>query len=291
MGKILDCKKLAEEIKAEVADGVANIEKKHGKLPTLAVIMVGENPASAVYVRNKEKACKACGITSLKHDLPEDTTEEEVLALVDKLNRDRDVNGILVQLPLPKHMDEAKVMAAVDFNKDVDGFHLMNVGKLFAGQTKGKNAAILACTPKGCIKILKNALGDDLSGRKACVIGRSNIVGRPVSALLLHENCSVKTVHSRTKNLAEETKWADIIVVAIGKPKFLTADMVSPGCTVVDVGINRTDDGLCGDADTEALVDMVEYITPVPGGVGVMTVACLMENVFEAFMRQNNFDD
>jgi len=268
--------------------------EKYGRAPQLTVILVGENPASVSYVTGKAKAAEAVGITGNTIRLPESTTESQILDLIRQLNADDKVDGILVQLPLPKHISEDKVIETIAVEKDVDGFHPLNVAALWQ-----KRPCVLPCTPKGIIKLLKNA-GVEISGKRAVVIGRSNIVGLPVSKLLTDENATVTIAHSRTANLAELTRQADILVVAIGRPKFVTADMVRDGAAVIDVGVNRVPvlnpdgsqalkaDGspafkLCGDVDFEAIEPKASVITPVPGGVGPMTITCLMENVIECF--------
>ena len=247
--------------------------KEDGIEISLAVIQVGEDPASSVYVRNKKNACEYIGIKSVAYELEESTTQEELLGIIDKLNKDNSVNGILVQLPLPKHIDEDMVINAIAPNKDVDGFHPMNVGALSIGK-KG----YVSCTPAGVIELLKRS-DIDIEGKECVVLGRSNIVGKPMSMLLLRENGTVTICHSRTKDLKEVTKRADILVVAIGKPKFITKDYVKEGATVIDVGIHRNEDNkLCGDVDFDDVKDIVGAITPVPGGVGPMTIAMLMSN-------------
>lgn len=285
--KLISGINLSNKIKGDLSTKISEISKKYNKVPSLAVVIVGNDPASQVYVKNKEKACEKCNIKSLKYELPENTTEQEIIGLIKKLNNDENVNGILVQLPLPKHISEEKIMNLVSPEKDVDCFNPINIGNIFIGNYDF-DKSLLPCTPKGCIKLIKSVLGNNLSGKKVCIVGRSNIVGKPVAQLLLKENCTIKTVHSKTENLKDETKWADILVVAMGKPKFITADMVKDNALIVDVGINRTESGLCGDADFDGLINKVSYITPVPGGVGPMTVACLMENVFNAFLKQNS---
>ncbi len=276
MAYLIDGKAVAAEVKAKVAEKCAALKEK-GVEPALAVILVGEDPASQVYVRNKARACKACGIKSTVIRMPAETTQEELLAQINAINEDASIHGLLIQLPLPQHLDEAEALAAVDWHKDVDGFHLMNAGALLTGQ-----ASVLPCTPAGCIELLKSA-NVPMSGANAVVIGRSNIVGKPMALLLLQQNCTVTVCHSRTKNLAEITKNADILVAAIGKPRFVTADMVKPGAAVIDVGINRLEDGtLVGDVDFEAVEPIAGCITPVPGGVGPMTIAMLMENTIQA---------
>ena len=281
MAGIIDGKKISQEIKDEVKAKVEELGKK-GIQPCLAVILVGEDPASQVYVRNKKRACEYCGIKSLSYELPEETTEEELLALVDELNNSKECNGILVQLPLPKHIDEDKVLLKIKPEKDVDGFHPYNVGLLSIG-----DADLKACTPAGCIELIKRS-GVDITGKNCVVVGRSNIVGKPVGMLLLSENGTVTTCHSKTKNMAEICRSADILVVAIGKEKFIKADMVKDGAVVIDVGINRMDNGkLCGDVDFDEVEKKASLITPVPGGVGPMTIAMLMNNCLIACKKQN----
>ena len=276
MAYIIDGKKISTEIKDETRDKVAEL-KAAGKEISLAVVQVGDNPASCVYVRNKKKACEYVGIKSVSHELPEETTEAELLELIDKLNNDDTINGILVQLPLPAHMDENKVIDAISPYKDVDGFHLMNVGALSTGQN-----GFISCTPYGIIQLLKRS-GIEIAGKHCVVIGRSNIVGKPMSMLLLRENGTVTVVHSKTQNMKEITKQADILVVAIGKPKFVDDTFVKEGAVVIDVGINRDEDNkICGDVDYDKVFDKVSAITPVPGGVGPMTIAMLMNNCLEA---------
>ena len=276
MAYIIDGKKISTEIKDETRDKVAEL-KAAGKEISLAVVQVGDNPASCVYVRNKKKACEYVGIKSVSHELPEETTEAELLDLIDKLNNDDTINGILVQLPLPAHMDENKVIDAISPYKDVDGFHLMNVGALSTGQN-----GFISCTPYGIIQLLKRS-GIEIAGKHCVVIGRSNIVGKPMSMLLLRENGTVTVVHSKTQNMKEITKQADILVVAIGKPKFVDETFVKEGAVVIDVGINRDEDNkICGDVDYDKVFDKVSAITPVPGGVGPMTIAMLMNNCLEA---------
>lgn len=272
MAKIIDGKAISLAVKDEIKAKTAELASK-GITATLAVILVGEDPASQVYVRNKKKACEYCGIRSLSYELPADTSEEKLLELIDELNKRDDVNGILVQLPLPKGMDEDKVLDAISPDKDVDGFHPVNVGKLSIGK-KG----FVSCTPAGVIQLLKRS-DIEISGKECVVVGRSNIVGKPMSMLLLKENGTVTVCHSRTKDLREVTKRADILVVAIGKPKFIDASYVKDGAVVIDVGIHRMEDGkLCGDVDYASVEPVASAITPVPGGVGPMTIAMLMYN-------------
>ena len=279
MAVILDGKALSEKRMGELKNRVDALNAK-GRAVGLAVILVGENPASQVYVRNKGKACEALGIRGDTILLPEETSQEELEALIEKLNRDDAVDGILVQLPLPKHLNEAKAMRLIAPEKDVDGFHIENAGKLFTGQE-----GVIACTPKGIIAMLKE-WNVPLAGKEAVVIGRSNIVGKPVAMLLLNENCTVTMCHSRTADLAAHTRRADILIAAVGKPRFVTADMVKPGAAVVDVGINRVDGKVVGDVDFESVEKVAGYISPVPGGVGKMTICMLMENVIEAAERK-----
>lgn len=272
MAKIIDGKQISLDIKNELKEKVAKY-KEQGIEITLAVVKVGNDPASAVYVRNKEKACEYVGINSKTLALPEETTEEELLNVVKKLNEDKSVNGILVQLPLPKHIDESKVLLTIDSTKDVDGFHPVNVGKMVIGED-----TFLPCTPAGIIEMIKRT-DIDIEGKECVVIGRSNIVGKPMAMLMLKENATVTIAHSRTKDLKEVTKRADIIVAAIGKAKFVTADYVKEGAVVIDVGMDRDENGkLCGDVDFESVSKVASAITPVPGGVGPMTVTMLLVN-------------
>ena len=272
MAKIIDGKQISLDIKNELKEKVAKY-KEQGIEITLAVVKVGNDPASAVYVRNKEKACEYVGINSKTLALPEETTEEELLNVVKKLNEDKNVNGILVQLPLPKHIDESKVLLTIDSTKDVDGFHPVNVGKMVIGED-----TFLPCTPAGIIEMIKRT-DIDIEGKECVVIGRSNIVGKPMAMLMLKENATVTIAHSRTKDLKEVTKRADIIVAAIGKAKFVTADYVKEGAVVIDVGMDRDENGkLCGDVDFESVSKVASAITPVPGGVGPMTETMLLVN-------------
>lgn len=277
MTKIIDGLAISKQIKDEVRAKAAEC-KEQGIEICLAVIQVGNDPASSVYVGNKKKGCEYIGINSLSYELPEETTEEELLELISKLNADSKVNGILVQLPLPKHIDEDKIIKAIDPKKDVDGFHPQSVGALSIGQP-----GFVSCTPAGIIELLKRS-DVEIEGKECVVVGRSNIVGKPMALLLLRENGTVTITHSRTANLKEVTKRADILVVAIGKPKFITKEYVKEGATVIDVGIHRigtTDSGksiLCGDVDYEDVFPVASAITPVPGGVGPMTIAMLMSN-------------
>lgn len=277
---IIDGKKISAEIKDELKEKVAAL-KEQGVSICLAVIQVGSDKASSVYVANKKKACAYIGIESLAYELPETTTEEELLSLIGELNRREDVNGILVQLPLPKTIDEDKVIRAIDPKKDVDGFHPVNVGCLNIGQE-----GYVSCTPAGIIQLLKRS-GISVEGKECVVVGRSNIVGKPMAALLLRENGTVTVCHSRTKNLAEVTRRADILVVAVGKPLFITKEYVKEGAVVIDVGIHRDENNkLCGDVDYEQVAPIASAITPVPGGVGPMTIAMLMHNCVESGTRK-----
>ncbi|MCR5499276.1 MAG: bifunctional methylenetetrahydrofolate dehydrogenase/methenyltetrahydrofolate cyclohydrolase FolD [Acetatifactor sp.] len=281
MTQIIDGKAISTQIKDELKEQVAEMKAK-GITLCLAVIQVGADPASCVYVRNKKKACEYIGIESLSYELPEETTEEQLLDLIRELNARKDVNGILVQLPLPKGMNEEKILDEIDPLKDVDGFHPMNVGNLSIGR-KG----FVSCTPAGVIQLLKRS-GIEIAGKECVVIGRSNIVGKPMGMLLLRENGTVTTAHSKTKNLKEVTKRADILVAAVGKPRMITADYVKEGAVVIDVGIHRNEDNkLCGDVDYESVAPKCSAITPVPGGVGPMTIAMLMKNCVESYSLQN----
>lgn len=272
MAQLIDGKRISQEIKDELKEKVASY-KAEGKEIALAVIQVGNDPASSVYVRNKKRACEYIGIRSLSYELPEETTEEELLALIDKLNGDDSVNGILVQLPVPKHIDDNKIIQAISPKKDVDGFHEQNVGALNVG-SKG----FVSCTPAGVIQLLKRS-DIEIEGKECVVLGRSNIVGKPMAALLLRENGTVTICHSKTKNLREVAKRADILVAAIGKPMMIDATYVKEGATVIDVGIHRDENNkLCGDVDFASVEPVAGAITPVPGGVGPMTIAMLMYN-------------
>ena len=283
--KLLEGKLFAAKIREEAGRRASELKEKTGVTPGLAVIIVGENPASQVYVRNKHKACTELGFHSESVELPEDTTREQLLAEIKRLNNAPEIHGILVQLPVPKalHNYESEVLEAISSLKDVDGFHPVNVGRLVTGQK-----ALVPCTPNGCIKMLELA-GIPIEGANAVVIGRSNIVGKPMLNLLLSRNATVTICHSRTKNLAEVTSKADILVAAVGKPGFVTADMVKPGATVIDVGINRiAPKKLVGDVDFEAVKEVAGAITPVPGGVGLLTIAMLMMNTVDAAEMQLN---
>lgn len=272
MPTIIDGKKISQDIKDELKEQVQLLGEQ-GKKVSLAVILVGEDPASCVYVRNKKRACEYIGIESLSYELPETTTEEELLALIEELNGKDDVNGILVQLPLPKHMDEDKVIKAIDPSKDVDGFHPQSVGALSIGLP-----GFVSCTPAGIIQLLKRS-NIPMEGKNCVIIGRSNIVGKPMALLMLRENATVTVTHSRTKDLSSVTREADILIVAMGKRKFVTADYVKDGAVVIDVGMHRDENNkLCGDVDYDDVAPKCSAITPVPGGVGPMTIAMLMYN-------------
>lgn len=282
MTQIIDGKAISAQIKDELKEQVAKL-KEQGVEITLAVIQVGADPASSVYVRNKKNACAYIGIRSLAYELTEETTEEELLSLIGELNGRQDVNGILVQLPLPGHITEEKVLNTIHPDKDVDGFHPQNVGALCIGKR-----GFVSCTPAGIIQLMKRS-GIEIAGKECVVIGRSNIVGKPMALLLLRENGTVTVTHSRTKDLKEVTKRADILVVAIGKPKMITADYVKDGAVVIDVGIHRNEENkLCGDVDYESVAPKCSAITPVPGGVGPMTIAMLMHNCVESVALQQN---
>ncbi len=272
MTKVIDGKAISLEIKNELKEKAAAL-KAAGVTVTLAVIQVGNNPASTVYVNNKKKGCEYIGIESAAYELPEETTEEELLSLINDLNTREDINGILVQLPLPKHIDEDKVIKAIDPKKDVDGFHPQSVGALCIGQP-----SFVSCTPAGIIELLKRS-GIDIAGKECVILGRSNIVGKPMSLLMLRENATVTVAHSKTAHLKEVTSRADILIVAIGRPKMVTADYVKEGAVVIDVGINRDENNkLCGDVDYDDVAPKCSAITPVPGGVGPMTIAMLLNN-------------
>ncbi len=279
MTKIIDGKAISMQVKEELKKEAASL-KEQGKNVTLAVIQVGDNPASCVYVRNKKKGCEYIGIGSLSYELKEETTQEELLSLIRELNAREDVNGILVQLPLPAHIDEDTVIREIDPKKDVDGFHPQSVGALCIGQP-----GFVSCTPAGIIELLKRS-GISLEGKECVILGRSNIVGKPMALLMLRENATVTIAHSRTKNLAEVTKRADILIVAIGKPKMITREYVKEGAVVIDVGINRDQNNkLCGDVDFDDVAPVCSAITPVPGGVGPMTIAMLLNNCMESVRK------
>ena len=283
--QILDGKAFSARIHEKVAAHVAKLRAEHDLVPGLAVVLVGEDPASQVYVRSKHRRTVEAGMASFEHRLPDDTPEAELLNLVHQLNDDPQVHGILVQLPLPDHMDAGKVIDAISPDKDVDGFHVSNVGRLGTGQ-----GSMVPCTPLGCLMMLRDHHGD-LSGLNAVVLGRSNIVGKPMAQLLLNESCTVTIAHSRTRDLPEVLRRADILVAAVGRPRMVQGDWIKPGATVIDVGINRIADGentrLVGDVDFDAAKEVAGAITPVPGGVGPMTIACLLANTVTACCRAN----
>ena len=277
--RIIDGKAFATDVRAQVAEGVAQVAREAGRKPGLAVVLVGEDPASAVYVRSKGKATVAAGMESIEHRLPADTTQDMLERLVDQLNADPAVDGILVQLPLPGHLDESAIITRIDPDKDVDGFHPVNAGRLATGLP-----GFVPCTPYGCLLLLRDVLGD-LSGKDAVVIGRSNIVGKPMAQLLIGDSCTVTVAHSRTRDLPAVVKRADIVVAAVGRAKMVKPDWIKPGATLIDVGINRTDEGLVGDIDP-ACADVAGAMTPVPGGVGPMTIAVLLRNTLVSAARR-----
>ena len=277
MANIIDGKAISAQVRAEIAENTKKLIAEQGITPGLAVVIVGEDPASQVYVRNKRRACTEVGFYSEAYELPEATTQEELEALVDRLNADEKIHGILVQLPLPKHLNEEAILLRIDPKKDVDAFHPYNVGRIMIG-----NHHFLPCTPAGVMELIRRS-GIDCAGKECVVVGRSNIVGKPMAMLLLQANGTVTICHSRTRDLAEVTRRADILVASIGKPEFFTADMVKEGAVVIDVGINRKADGkLCGDVDFASVEPVASYITPVPGGVGPMTITMLMQNTLRA---------
>lgn len=277
MAQLINGKEISASVRERVKTETAEFVKKTGVTPGLAVVLVGDDPASKIYVGNKKKACLEVGFNSFEHILPADTTQEELMSLIDKLNADPSVHGILCQLPLPKHLDERAVINAISPEKDVDAFHPANVGKIMIG-----NYDFLPCTPAGVMELI-HSTGVSVNGKKCVVVGRSNIVGKPMAMLLLHENGTVTVCHSRTKDLKAECLEADILVAAVGKAKLITADMVKDGAVVIDVGMNRDENGkLCGDVDFDAVSEKAGHITPVPGGVGPMTIAMLMQNTLTA---------
>jgi len=282
MANIIDGKQVSANVKEQVRQESEALFRKYGKRAGLAVVIVGNDPASRVYVNNKKKACEAVGFQSFEYALPEDTTQEELLELIQTLNEDQNVNGILVQLPVPKQIDDKAIINAISAEKDVDAFHPENVGRIMIGEY-----AFLPCTPAGVMELI-DSTGTEISGKKCVVIGRSNIVGKPMAMLLLHRSGTVTICHSRTQNLAEITREADILVAAVGKANFVTGDMVKEGAVVIDVGMNRLENGkLCGDVNFAEVEPKAAYITPVPGGVGPMTIAMLMKNTLTAFKTQN----
>lgn len=282
---LIDGKAFAATLRTRIATAVAAMKADQGVTPGLAVVLVGEDPASSVYVRSKGKATVEVGMESFEHRLPPETSQDDLLALIARLNDDPKVNGILVQLPLPTHMDEAAVINAIAPEKDVDGFTVLNAGRLATGQK-----AMVPCTPLGCLMLLRDRLGS-LAGKDALVIGRSNIVGKPMAQLLLADSATVTVAHSRTKDLPDLCRRADIVVAAVGRARFVQGDWIKPGATVIDVGINRTGDGLVGDVDFEAVRQVAGAVTPVPGGVGPMTIACLLANTLTATARVNGLPE
>lgn len=282
MGKIIDGKAIAAGLYDEMLQEVDQMEQQYGRRPGLTVIIVGEDPASQVYVRNKEKAAKKIGLVSQVVRLPEETTQDKLLTIIKQLNADPTVDGILVQLPVPKHIDKDAVIAAVSPEKDVDGFFGMKSGFTM------KQGYVAPCTPRACIYLIK-AIGETIEGKHALVVGRGELVGKPVATLLLNENATVTIAHSRTRNLGEIARTADILIAAVGKPKMIAADMVKPGAVVLDVGVSRDADGkICGDVDFEAAKDVAGWITPVPGGVGPMTIAMLIRNTLDCYLKHVN---
>ena len=281
----IDGKAFAAVLRAKIAGQVAALKAEHGITPGLAVVLVGDDPASQVYVASKGKQTVAAGMNSYEHRLPADAGQAELLALIGRLNADPEVHGILVQLPLPAHIDETEIINAIAVKKDVDGFTVANTGRLATGQR-----AMVPCTPLGCLMLLRDHLGD-LSGKSAVVIGRSNIVGKPMAQLLLADSATVTVAHSRTQDLPAVVRGADIVVAAVGRPEMIKGDWIKPGATVIDVGINRTDKGLVGDVDYASVAEVAGAITPVPGGVGPMTIACLLANTLTACCRANSLPD
>jgi len=287
VAKRIDGKAKAAELAESITKDTAALLDEHGITPGLAVVIIGEDPASQVYVRNKKRTAEACGFNSVQHTLAEDVSQSDVLQLIDELNNDDAIHGILVQLPLPDHLDEQAITQAVAPSKDVDGFHFINIGKLTAGHTAD---AFIPCTPAGCMLMIKDELGSDLSGKTAVVIGRSNIVGKPMAALLLQVNATVTITHSRTKDLPQVVAGADIIIAAVGRPNMVKADWVKPGAVIIDVGINRVEKvingetkmGLTGDVDFDDVASVAGAVTPVPGGVGPMTITMLMANTLRS---------
>ncbi len=288
--KIIDGKKIAEEMRHDISLKVKEIKSKFHITPTLVVILVGNDPASEVYVSNKEKTAHAVGMNSIQFKMSEDISEAELIAKIEELNKDEKIHGILVQLPLPKHINSKKVIHAIDHRKDVDGFNIYNVGKLSVGEIEGIDKALVPCTPLGCVHLLKSTLGNDLSGLKTLVIGSSNIVGRPLARLLMLENCTVTVANRSTKNLKSECLQADVIFSAAGKINLITKDMVKKGAVIIDIGINRVNEAngksrIVGDVDFENVKEVAMAITPVPGGVGPMTIAYLLKNTLDCCLK------
>ena len=291
----IDGKEMAAELSAQITEETAALLNDHGLVPGLAVVIVGEDPASQVYVRNKKRTAESCGFKSVQHTLAADTSQEDVLALIEDLNGDESIHGILVQLPLPDHLDEQVITQAISPSKDVDGFHFINIGKLTSGNTAD---AFVPCTPAGCMLMIEKHMGKDLSGKNAVVIGRSNIVGKPMASLLLQENATVTVTHSRTNDLPGVVRQADIVVAAVGRPNMVQGDWIKPGAVVIDVGINRVEvtvDGetkskLTGDVDYDTVSEVASAATPVPGGVGPMTIVMLMSNTLRAARLSSGLD-
>ena len=296
VAKRIDGKAKAADLAGSITREAALLQKEHGIKPGLAVVIIGEDPASQVYVRNKKRAAESCGFHSIQHTLADDTSQNEVLQLISELNDDDAIHGVLVQLPLPRHLDELAITQAIEPSKDVDGFHFINIGKLTAGQTSD---AFTPCTPAGCMLMIEDELGGDLSGKNAVVIGRSNIVGKPMAALLLQANATVTVTHSRTKDLPAVVAAADIIVAAVGRPNMVKADWVKPGAIIIDVGINRVGKvidgeikmGLTGDVDFDDVCSVAGAVTPVPGGVGPMTITMLMSNTLRSARLSAGLED
>ena len=296
VAKRIDGKAKAADLAESITRETALLQKEHGIKPGLAVVIIGEDPASQVYVRNKKRAAESCGFHSIQHTLADDASQNEVLQLISELNDDDAIHGILVQLPLPRHLDELAITQAIEPSKDVDGFHFINIGKLTAGQTSD---AFTPCTPAGCMLMIEDELGGDLSGKNAVVIGRSNIVGKPMAALLLQANATVTVTHSRTKDLPAVVAAADIIVAAVGRPNMVKADWVKPGAIIIDVGINRVGKvidgeikmGLTGDVDFDDVCSVAGAVTPVPGGVGPMTITMLMSNTLRSARLSAGLED
>jgi methylenetetrahydrofolate dehydrogenase (NADP+)/methenyltetrahydrofolate cyclohydrolase len=283
--KLIDGKAFAAAFCERLARTTAQLKEKHGLVCGLAVVLVGEDPASQIYVRNKLKKAESLGIRTFAHMLPDSTSHTELTALIDKLNIDTEVHGILVQLPLPAQINKSEIIERINPMKDVDGFHPLNVGRLNTWQP-----CLIPCTPKGAMMLIKSVLGENLTGKNAVVLGRSDIVGKPMAALLVKENCSVTILHSKSQNIPEMCRQADILVCATGMPHIIHREYVKPGACVIDVGIVRVNDKILGDVDLEDVIDKVDHITPVPGGVGPMTVACLMDNTLEAACKQNGIN-
>lgn len=283
MAEIINGKEFALNLRSQIKEEVSQLKEESGLVPGLATVLVGEDAASQVYIRNKNKSCTEAGMKSFHQNLPADTSEDELLELIQSLNQNNEVHGILVQLPLPKHIDENKVIQAIDPSKDVDGFHPINVGNLLIGQD-----GFRSCTPYGIIKLIES-INYDCSGKEAVILGRSNIVGKPMALMLLEKNATVTICHSRTQNLPEKVRSADLLIAAIGKPEFVKGDWIKQGSCIIDVGINRREDGsLCGDVDFEAASKKASSITPVPGGVGPMTIAMLLYNTLQSAKRKQN---